>query len=140
MAPGTISARIKNPPGLDASRRLWSQEFAADGVASPSSRSPRDPVDALRAKAPRSVLQTRNVLFQMKLHRQNDAELRITAHHSRVSLASLFEWIGLNHRTNPGQLRKPQCVFGIGWRTGRPALDGATSADQLDRRDLDGFG
>ena len=36
-------------------------------------------------------------------HRQNDAELRLAAHHSRVSLGRFFERIGFDHGTHAGQ-------------------------------------
>jgi hypothetical protein len=35
-------------------------------------------------------------------HRQNDAELCLAAHHSRVSLGRFFERICFNHRTDAG--------------------------------------
>src|SRR5450432_1853376 len=35
-------------------------------------------------------------------HRQNDAELCVAAHHARVSLVRLFEWICFNHGTHAG--------------------------------------
>ena len=35
-------------------------------------------------------------------HRQNDAELCIAAHHSRVCLGRFFEWIRFNHGAHAG--------------------------------------
>ena len=35
-------------------------------------------------------------------HRQNNSELRLAAHHARVSLGRFFERIGFNHGTHAG--------------------------------------
>ena len=64
-------------------------------------------------------------------HRQNDAELCLPAHHSRVSLACFFERICFNHGTHAGEFGEPQCVFGIGWCARGPALNRSTSKNEL---------
>ena len=56
-------------------------------------------------------------------HRQDDAELRVAAHHSRVSLGRFFERIGFNHGTHAGQFGEAQRVFGIGRCSRGPALN-----------------
>ncbi len=44
-------------------------------------------------------------------HRQNDAELRLAAHHARVSLGRFFERICFNHGTHAGQFGEVQCTL-----------------------------
>ena len=64
-------------------------------------------------------------------HRQNDAELCVTAHHARECFLRSFEWIGFNHGTHATQLGEAQGVLGIRWSSNRRALDGTLSADEL---------
>ena len=69
-------------------------------------------------------------------HGQNDAELRLAAQHSGVSVARLFKRIGFDHGTYAGQFGEVQCVLGIGRCSRRPSLNGFASGNELYRRDL----
>src|ERR1051326_629148 len=63
------------------------------------------------------------LIFESTSHRQNNAELCLAAHHSRVRLCGFLQWISLNHGAHSSQFSKMQCVFGIGWRSCGPALN-----------------
>src|SRR5215472_1267366 len=69
-------------------------------------------------------------------HGQNDAELRLAAHHSGVSVARLFKRIGFDHGTYARELGEVHCVFRIGWCSCRPSLNGFASGNELERCDL----
>jgi hypothetical protein len=47
----------------------------------------------------------------LPLHRQNDAELGLAAHHARVSLARSFKRISFDHGAHAGHLREMQRVL-----------------------------
>src|SRR5215470_1852156 len=69
-------------------------------------------------------------------HRQNDAELRLAAHHPCVGFAGFLERIGLNHGAHAGQFCETQRVLSIRWYSGSPAAQRMTAEDELNRRDL----
>src|SRR5690242_11546437 len=72
-------------------------------------------------------------------HSQNDAELGVAAHHTRVSLTRLLERVGFNHGTHATQFGEAQGVFGIGGRSRGPALNAVNSKNELCGADFDGL-
>src|SRR6266581_376150 len=76
--------------------------------------------------------------FKPTSHRQNDAELCVAAHHSRVALGRFFERVGFDHRTHAGQLGESKRVLGICRRSGSPTLNRPISKNELWRCDFNG--
>jgi hypothetical protein len=76
------------------------------------------------------------ICYRSISHRENDAELRLAAHHPRVAFRRFFERISFNHGTHTCKFGEVQGVFGIRRCSRGPALKALTSADELDRCDL----
>lgn len=81
----------------------------------------------------------RGHVFHRASHRQDDAELCVTAQHACVSLGCFSERICFDHRTHGGQFGEAQGVLGIGWCSRGPALNRSASGNELYRCDLNGI-
>src|SRR3989441_1021668 len=93
---------------------------------------------SVASATPRLSFHSARVML-LSLHRQNHAELRIAADHSRVSLRRFCERIFFDHRTHPAQLRETQRVLGIRRCSRGPSLNASASGNELNRCDLDGI-
>jgi len=78
-------------------------------------------------------------VFWPASHCQNDAELCIAAHHSRISLCCFFERLCFNHGTHASEFGESQSVLGIAWCSRGPALNASASTNELHRCDPDGI-
>jgi hypothetical protein len=63
------------------------------------------------------------ICYRSISHRENDAELRLAAHHPRVAFRRFFERISFNHGAHSAEFSEAECVIGIGWCQGRVKLD-----------------
>src|SRR6478672_12971098 len=65
------------------------------------------------------------------LHRQDNAELRVAAHHSGVGLAGFLDRIGFDHRAHAGQFGEAKRILGVRRRSRPPALKRPAAGNEL---------